>query len=128
LREPLVKDVKGWIYGGTSEGFLFKFDPETHAVINLGKPIDRMRIRGLTVGLDGRIYGIAGEQSAECHFFCYDPKVGGYTIFGSISVERHPYYDWLGKQFDAVAAGLDGTIYLGESERKSHLFLFSPIP
>ena len=31
-----------------------------------------------------------------------------------------------GGQFDCMTTGLDGTIYLGESERKSHLFLYIP--
>ena len=29
-------------------------------------------------------------------------------------------------QFDAMTTGLDGTIYLGETERRSHLFLLIP--
>ncbi len=125
--EALVNGREGWIYGGTSEGFLFKFHPKTEVVVNLGKPIDQMRIRGLTLGRDGRVYGIAGEPAAACHFFFYDPQVGGYTDYGPITVERTPYYEWLGKQFDAITTGLDGTIYIGESERKSHLFLFFPV-
>lgn len=124
--ETFVKDAQGLIWGGTSEGFLFKFNPETADVINLGKPLDQMRIRALTVGLDNKIYGIAGERKDKCRFFCYDPCKGGYTDFGIIEVDRTPYYLWMGKQFDAMATGLDGTIYIGESERKSHLFLFYP--
>ncbi|HEX9972979.1 MAG TPA: hypothetical protein VGD14_12990 [bacterium] len=124
--ETFVKDKDCLIYGGTSEGFLFKFNPQTEEVINLGKPLDQMRIRALTIGLDGRVYGIAGERKDHCHFFCYNPQTGGYTDFGIINVDRTPYYVWMGKQFDAMVTGLDGTIYIGESERKSHLFLFYP--
>ena len=126
--EAFAQGADSWIYGGTNEGFVFKFDPETEAVVNLGKPIDQMRIRGLTVGQDRRVYGVAGEQTGACHFFFYDPQTGGYTDYGPVTVDRPPYYDWLGKQFDAVAAGSDGTIYIGEAERKSHLFLFFPGP
>ncbi len=124
--ETFVKDKNGLIYGGTSEGFLFKFNPQTEEVINLGKPLDQMRIRALTIGLDGKVYGIAGERKDHCHFFCYNPQSGGYSDFGIINVDRTPYYVWMGKQFDAMVTGLDGTIYIGESERKSHLFLFYP--
>ena len=124
--ETFVKDKDGLIYGGTSEGFLFKFNPQTEEVTNLGKPLDQMRIRALTIGLDGKVYGIAGERKDHCHFFCYNPQSGGYTDFGIINVDRTPYYVWMGKQFDAMVTGLDGTIYIGESERKSHLFLFYP--
>ena len=41
-------------------------------------------------------------------------------------VDRSPYYYWRGYQFDAMVVGLEGTLYLGESERRSHLFLFLP--
>jgi hypothetical protein len=124
--ETFVKDSNGLIWGGTSEGFLFTFNPETEEVINLGKPLDQMRIRALTVGLNHKIYGIAGERKDRCRFFCYDPQKSGYTDFGIIEVDRTPYYLWMGKQFDAMATGLSGTIYIGESERKSHLFIFYP--
>jgi hypothetical protein len=124
--EALVNDSSGTIWGGTSEGFLFKFNPYDREIINLGKPLDQMRIRALTIGPDANIYGIAGERKDKCHFFSYDPETGGYTDFGIINVDRSPYYVWSGKQFDAIVTGLDGTIYIGESERKSHLFLFYP--
>lgn len=124
--EVWVKDKDGLIYGGTSEGYLFKFNPGTEEIVNLGKPLDQMRIRALTVGLDGKIYGIAGERKDRCHFFYYDPAAGGYTDLGIIHVDRTPYYIWMGKQFDAMVTGLNGTIYIGESERKSHMFLFYP--
>ncbi len=124
--EVFAYGENGLIFGGTSEGYLFKFDPRKEKVINLGKPLDQMRIRALTAGDDGKIYGIAGERKDFCHLFCYDPESGGYTDFGIINVDRTPYYMWMGKQFDAMVTGLDGTIYIGESERKSHLFLFYP--
>ena len=124
--EVFVKDTSGIIYGGTSEGYLFKFDPKVKSVVNLGKPLDQMRIRALTVGLDSKVYGIAGERKDKCHLFSYDPESGGYADFGVINVDRTPYYVWSGKQFDAMVTGLNGTIYIGESERKSHLFLFYP--
>jgi WD40 repeat protein len=124
--EVFVKDTSGIIYGGTSEGYLFNFDPKFKKLINLGKPLDQMRIRALTIGLDAKIYGIAGERKDRCHLFAYDPETGGYSDFGIINVDRTPYYVWSGKQFDAMVTGLDGTIYIGESERKSHLFLFYP--
>jgi hypothetical protein len=126
--EAFVKDKNGLIYGGTSEGFLFKFDAQTEVIINLGKPIDQMRIRALTIGSDGKVYGIAGERTNRCHFFSYDPASGGYSDFGSsIDIDRTPYYKWRGEQFDAMMTGANGIIYIGESEWRSHLFLFKPI-
>ena len=125
--EAFVKDENGVVYGGTSEGFLFRFDPQTEIIINLGKPIDQMRIRALTIGSNGRVYGIAGERTNRCHFFSYNPATGGYSDFGSsINIDRTPYYKWRGEQFDALTTGANGIIYIGESEWKSHLFLFNP--
>ncbi len=124
--EVLIPGHNGWIYGGTSEGFLFRFEPENQTIVNLGKPLDQMRIRALAAGLDGKIYGIAGERKDICRFFCYDPDMAGYSDMGVINVDRTPYYMWMGKQFDSMTTGIDGTIYIGESERKSHLFIFYP--
>ena len=125
--EAFVKSQDGIIYGGTSEGFLFRFDPQTETVTNLGKPIDQMRIRALTFGMDDKLYGIAGERTNRCRFFSYDPDTGGYLDFGFIYVDRTPYYKWRAIQFDAMVTGVNGIIYLGESERRSHLFLFYPL-
>jgi hypothetical protein len=41
-------------------------------------------------------------------------------------VNRRPYYTWQAYVIDSVVAGLDGTIYLGQAERKSKLYLYYP--
>ena len=56
--ETFEKDQNDIIYGGTLEGYLFRFDPEKLKLNNLGKPFVQMRIRALTIGRDGLIYGI----------------------------------------------------------------------
>jgi hypothetical protein len=124
--EAFVKDKYGMIYGGTSEGFIFKFNPVTCELTNLGKPIEQLGLRALTIGHNGIIYGIAGERNEYCRFFSFDPFQGGYTDFGIVSVDRQPYYSWVGQQFDSMTTGHDGLIYMGESERKSHLFIYYP--
>jgi len=126
--EYFAKTPTGLIYGGTSDGYLFSFDPVTVKLINLGKVRASRRLRCLTVGLDGKVYLMAGERSASrpCQFYSYDPKSGGFEDYGLLIVDRSPYYYWRGQQFDAMTTGKDGTLYLGESERRSHLFLFIP--
>jgi WD40 repeat protein len=124
--EYLAMDKTGLIYGGSSDGFLFSFDPSTMKLVNLGKPRSLRRLRALTIGKDGRVYIVAGERTEPCQFFYYDPKEGGFHDLGVIAVDRSPYYSWRGSQFDSIATGPDGTIYLGESERRSHLFLYLP--
>jgi hypothetical protein len=124
----LARDASGLIYGGTSDGYLFSFDPIKLKLTNLGKVRASRRLRCLTAGLDGKVYIMAGERSSSrpCQFYCYDPASGGYEDFGLLIADRSPYYYWRGQQFDAMTTGKDGTLYLGESERRSHLFLYIP--
>ena len=126
--EYFVKGEAGLIYGGTSDGYLFSFNPEKMELVNLGKPRASRRLRCLTAGKDGRIYLIAGERSSArpCQFYSYSPQLGGFEDLGLLIVDRSPYYYRRGYQFDSMTTGKDGTIYLGESERRSHLFIYMP--
>ena len=126
--EYFAKDASGLIYGGTSDGYLFSFSSASMELLNLGKVRASRRLRCLTVGLDGVVYLMAGERSPSrpCQFYCYDPKLGGFKDLGLLIVDRSPYYYWRGLQFDSMITGKDGTIYIGESERMSHLFLYIP--
>lgn len=126
--EYFAKDGNGLIYGGTTDGYLFSFDPRVMRLRNLGKPRASRRLRCLTVGGDGKVYMMAGEISSTrpCQFYSYDPGAGGFETLGLLIVDRSPYYYKRGQQFDAMTTGTDGTIYLGESERKSNLFLYLP--
>ena len=126
--EYFIKDDSGLIYGGTSDGYLFSFDTKKMELVNLGKPRSERRLRCLTMGNDGKIYLMAGErsQSRPCQFYTYNPKSHGFEELGLLIVDRSPYYYWRGYQFDCMLTGADGTIYIGESERRSHLFLYIP--
>jgi hypothetical protein len=126
--EYFAKEPGGLIYGGTTDGYLFSLDPRNMQLINLGKVRESRRLRCLTVGNDGKVYLMAGEISTSrpCQFYSYNPVQGGFETLGLLIVDRSPYYYWRGQQFDCMTTGLDGTIYLGESERKSHLFLYIP--
>ena len=93
---------------------------------NLGKPRLTRRIRALSIGLDSLIYLIAGERIESCRLFSYDPEYGGFSDLGVMAVDRSPYYSWRADQFDCMTTGLDGTIYMGESDRGGHLYLFLP--
>jgi len=123
-----AKDSNGLIYGGTTDGYLFSFDPQKKQLNNLGKVRASRRLRCLTVGKDGMVYLMAGERSTTkpCQFYLYDPQLSRFETLGLLIADRSPYYYWRGQQFDCMTTGLDGTIYFGESERKSHLFLYIP--
>jgi hypothetical protein len=43
-----------------------------------------------------------------------------------IDVNHRPYYAWQAYVVDALAAGPDGTVYVGQAERKSNLYLYYP--
>jgi hypothetical protein len=126
--EYFAKDPGGLIYGGTTDGYLFSFDPKTMQLNNIGKVRESRRLRCLTVGKDGKVYLMAGEISTTrpCQLYSYSPDPGRFETLGLLIADRSPYYYWRGQQFDCMTTGLDGTIYLGESERKSHLFLYFP--
>ncbi|HWR54455.1 MAG TPA: hypothetical protein VN428_25330 [Bryobacteraceae bacterium] len=116
----------GWVYGGTSDGYLFRLAPDSARIENLGKPLNQYRIRGLAFAKDGKLYGVGGDDDEMARLFSYDPTRGVYEILGMIDVNRRPYYSWHAYVIDAVAAGLDGTLYLGQAERKSKLYIYHP--
>lgn len=124
--ECLARDAKGLVYGGSSDGYLFSFDPVAGKLVNLGKPRVSRRLRALTLGKNGLVYLVAGERFEPCRLFSFNPHGGGFQDLGVVAVDRSPYYSWRGYQFDSMTTGSDGTIYIGESERRSHLFLYLP--
>lgn len=131
-REPWTRvdafllDPSGLIYGGTSDGYLFRLDPAKLTVTNLGKPLNQYRIDGLVRAPNGQLYGVGGDQDEMARLFSYDPSTGAYTILGFIDVNRWPYYTWQAYVIGALACDSDGTVYIGENERISKLYLFYP--
>ena len=121
----MTRTPAGLIYGASSDGFLFSYEPGAGKLINLGKPRVSRRVRALTMS-NSRVYILAGERIEPVRLFSYDPKGAGFQDLGILAVDRSPYYSWRGHQFDSMATGPDGTVYVGESERRSHLFLYMP--
>jgi streptogramin lyase len=133
-REPWTRvdafllDPSGVIYGGTSDGYLFRLDPEKLTVTNLGKPLNQYRIDGLVRGPDGKLYGVGGDKEEMARLFGYDPSTGAYNVLGFVDVNRRPYYTWQAYAIGAMASDGYGTVYIGEDERISKLYLFYPWP
>jgi streptogramin lyase len=124
--DTFLLDPSGMIYGGTSDGYLFRLDPVRLTVTNLGKPLIQNRIDGLVRAPGGKLYGVGGDQEDMAREFSYDPSSGAYDVLGFVDVNRRPYYTWQAYVIGAMACGLDGTIYIGENERISKLYLFYP--
>ena len=53
-------------------------------------------------------------------------RENGYLDYGVLGVDRSPYYAKIAYQFDAMATAADGTVLIGESDRRAKLFLFVP--
>ncbi len=124
--DAMVQGPDGIIYGGTSDGYIFRFDPETKKITNLGKPVMQNRIRGLAFSLDGDLYGMGGEPGGAVRLFVYRTNEGGYENLGLLDVNRAPYYAWLAYDADCMVTGKDGTIFIGETGRISHLYILYP--
>jgi hypothetical protein len=117
---------EGALYGGGSDGYLFRLDPKTFRVENLGKPLNQARIRGLAFVPGGKLYGVGGNDDEMARLFSYAPARGTYEMLGMIDVNRRPYYSWQAYVIDAMAADADGTLYMGQAERKSKLYIYCP--
>jgi hypothetical protein len=116
----------GLIYGGTSDGYLFRLDTRALTVTNLGKPLNQYRIAGLARSANGMLYGVGGDSPEMARMFSYDPSTGAYELLGFIDVNRRPYYSWQAYTIGDIVADGRGTIYLGQAERISKLYLFYP--
>ena len=125
IAESMVLDrVREKIYIGTRGGMLFSFDLKTIRIERLGEASGKERIRTVTVGKDGRVFGVAGNPGGLGKLFVYEPDTRQLRTLGIplATVERF----WHGYEFDASCTGRDGEIYLGESDRISHLFIYHP--
>lgn len=110
------------VFGGTSDGMLFQFHPENGKMISLGKILNQPRIRCLTMGGDGCLYGIAGKDC--CHLFRYNPADRDLRDLGMLFVASPRA--WNGYEFDAAVTGPQGEVCFGENDQISHVFVYSP--
>ncbi|MFO7937794.1 MAG: hypothetical protein R6V06_09355 [Kiritimatiellia bacterium] len=117
----------GSLYGATTDGYLFRLDKSRQQLTNLGKPRLSRRVRGMSLGHDNRLYMICGQFEEPCKLFSYglDGKEG-FHDWGGITVDRSPYYAKRAYQFDAITTGIDGTLFMGESDRRACLYMFIP--
>ncbi len=117
--QAMVADSSGVIYGGTSDGYLFRLDPDKPVLENLGKPVGQPRIRALAVESDGSLLGMAGDQ-----LFAY--RAGTYQLLGRLEYRQPEKPAWMAYEVDSLVIAPDGAAYLGESEYRAHLFVLRP--
>jgi hypothetical protein len=82
----------------------------------------------MTIAHDRQLYMICGERTNICRMFSYDLSENrkGFLDYGVLGVDRSPYYAKIGYQFDAMCTASDGTIFIGESDRRAKLFFYVP--
>ena len=126
--EQLILFSDTCILGSTSDGFIFQSYPGKDKLYVLGKPRVERRVRAMTLGFDERLYMICGEKDNVCRMFSYDLSDirEGFLDYGVLGVDRSPYYAKIGYQFDVMCTALDGTIFIGESDRRAKLFFYIP--
>jgi hypothetical protein len=121
----------GSLFGGNAgDGQLFRLDPETGLVANLGKPISMPRMKGLAFAADGKLYGVGGASPGYAHLFSYDPGIQGYVDLGNPrftmtepGLEQGIF--WRGFQLGTLAVSEDGRyVVMGEEETLSQLMVF----
>ena len=123
--EHLFVQDDGSFVGTSSDGFVFSANPNAGKLLNWGKPRVERRVRAATIGKDGRLYMIAGEKDNVCRLFSFRSDEG-HLDWGVLGVDRSPYYAKIAYQFDAMATAADGTVFIGESDRRAKLFFFLP--
>lgn len=119
----------GALYGSNAaDGILFRLEPESGSIVNLGKPVMMPRMKGLAFGPGGTLYGVAGSAPGYTHFFVRDPQRGFEDLGIPEATMTAPNIEqgirWRGYQIGTVAASEDGRyIVLGEEEALSQLLV-----
>jgi len=132
---PTVKERQKWVsagcfvagpgdlvFGGTSDGFLFRYCPETNRLDNLGKPLPQMGMPGMALK-DGKIYGIAGEKDGYARIFSYDLNTTAIEDWGNFAFIPDDSSAWIVTDLDCMVADGYGNFILGETGWRAEVVL-----
>ncbi len=122
--DAAIRLADGTYVGGTTDGYLFRFDPKTVTVTPYGKPLRQQHIVGLGVGPEGLIYGIGGERLGLPRLFVFDLTNGALRPGHCANAENGN-----SNAFGAIGGAVctsDGTLIVGEYERRGHLLIYRP--
>lgn len=125
--DHMLLATDGLIYVGTVAGGFSTLNPETRAIVSLGKPFSGSRLAGLVQARDGHIYGagnsgLDSEGRGTARIFRYEPSVGVLKDFGRIFDETR---DDGAVNIHMLVEGEDGILYAGENDnsyRSSYLW------
>ena len=111
-----------YIYGSTSDGYLFRFEPRDRRLVNLGKPVVELGLRALTMTSDGSVYGAAGApEYGLVRLFRYHPE-RGFEDLGYLDSLVYPH--GMAVKVACMTTSPDGAIYIGEDDDISHLWAY----
>lgn len=129
--ESWAMSADGKLFAGNAgDGQLLEVDAVHKTIKNIGKPIMMHRLRGLTFGYDGKLFGIAGAAPGYAHLFSYSATKEGFKDYGNpqftmVAPGIEQGIDWRGFQLGTIAASEDGKyIVMGEDESLSQILVF----
>jgi hypothetical protein len=117
--EIVERDGKLWM--GTSDGYIFRFDPATNEIDNFGKPIRAIETMGLSFStLDGCLYGISGgDIEGVSRFWCFDPSKH------TFEVDYPSVQGFAKKPMSDIECTDDGTLVMAETGRVANLWILT---
>ncbi len=111
------------LYGGTIDGVIFAFNPETETVTTLGKPTTQTYVNGMAA-TGGQLYAIIGLDDDCAHLAVFNPETRDLRDLGCPLA--HSERPWNGYVFGSMCRGANGQLFLGECDRISQLFIYYP--
>lgn len=121
-RIDVIKEKDGYLYMGTSDGYIVRHKIGSNKIINYGKPIRAIEVMGMSFSpLDGNLYGInGGGLEGVSRFWCLNVSDGTFEVdYPNIEVfDKRPMSD--------MVCLSNGTVVMSETERVANLWLFSP--
>ncbi len=107
---------------GSSDGYIFRFDPAASEIENFGKPIRAIEVMGMAFSpLDGKLYGInGGDEEGISRFWCMDPSKG------TFEVDYTPVKGFNLKPMADIVCLDGGTVVMAETERIANLWVLTP--
>jgi len=120
IDEIVEKD--GTLYMGSSDGYIFEFDPSTNDIKNYGKPIRAIEVMGMAFStIDGNLYGInGGDLDGVSRFWCFDSRDKAFEVdYPAVKAFRK-------RPMGDMACTDNGVIVMAETGRVANLWVLTP--
>lgn len=117
-----IVEHNGKLWIGSSDGYIFRYDPEANEITNHGKPVRAVENVGMTFStLDGMLYGISGGNlEGVARFWSLDTQRSGYEV------DYPAVVGFAKKPMGDIVCLSNGTIVMAETGRVANLWVLSP--